>query len=239
MRSHTFERNRKREALGENDRVTQTERWEKESKPIEIFLLLLGVVEFIFVLQHSFLSSLHHVPLDCTGSDGINQVNDWQTGADQFVLQRTVKWGQMHTQSRLFDTNTICMQTNIPWSCWSVSPCVSGSGWCWPSWGWSDLRPFLHRPNRTKPALCTWRITSRTDNWSCTRSSCVQTNEIDENGQSVFPKQYYYSVKKPHEYLLISCQTSARVCMALLLFMFSPPIPTREKWATSLPSSTA
>ena len=58
----------------------------KEKKQLR-FCILLGVVEFIAMLKHSVLSSLHHVPLDGTGSDGVDQINHWQAGADQFVLQ--------------------------------------------------------------------------------------------------------------------------------------------------------
>lgn len=52
-----------------------------------------------------------------------------------------------------------CIRTNehaVPWSCWSVCLCGCGSRWCWPSPGWSGLRPFLHHLNLTKPGLCTW-----------------------------------------------------------------------------------
>lgn len=62
--------------------------------------------------------------------------------------------------TQIHHTNTC---THAPWSCWSAFPFFSGSRWCWPSWGWSDLQPSLHHPDLTKPALCTWRMTSRID----------------------------------------------------------------------------
>lgn len=84
MRWHTWERTGRR----------WVRRWRQtNNKTSGKFRFLLGVTEFIIlILQRSFL---HHVPLDSARSDDIDQVNYWQTCADQFVLQRTGKQGQM------------------------------------------------------------------------------------------------------------------------------------------------
>lgn len=70
--------------------MTNTKVRERGKKLLRLCVLL-GVVEFISILQHSSLSFLHHVPLDGTRSDGVDQVNHWQAGADQVVLQKTEK----------------------------------------------------------------------------------------------------------------------------------------------------
>lgn len=61
---------------GDNDLVTNTKTRES-GKNSWYLVFLLGVVEFIVLLQHSSLCSLHHVPLDGTGSDDVDQVNHW------------------------------------------------------------------------------------------------------------------------------------------------------------------
>lgn len=74
----------------ERKQITQWKGREKKPKRDEKeFLSLLGIVEFLIILQHPLFSSLHHVPLHHARGDGVNQVNHRQTGADQLVLQRT------------------------------------------------------------------------------------------------------------------------------------------------------
>lgn len=46
---------------------------------------LLGIVQFIFICQ---IVSFHQVRVNAMRLDGVNQVQDWKTCADGFVLNR-------------------------------------------------------------------------------------------------------------------------------------------------------
>lgn len=67
-----------------------------------------------------------------------------------------------------FYSNTSLTHTHkhTPWSCWYVRACFLDPRWCWSRRGWYYLQPSLHHPDLTKPALCTWRTTKRTDSWN-------------------------------------------------------------------------
>lgn len=87
MRPRTWERKQGKRGVRDHNLVTnppQVIRWEKNC-------LLLGVVEFIVIVHHSPFLFPHHVPLDGTGSNDVDQLNHWQAGADQFVLQKNRK----------------------------------------------------------------------------------------------------------------------------------------------------
>lgn len=75
--------------------------------------LLLGVVEFLVIIQHSPVSSLHHVPLNGTRSNGVDQVNHWQAGADQFVLEKSGKQSQTQNAALCFLKHTMLSHTHL------------------------------------------------------------------------------------------------------------------------------
>lgn len=64
----------------------------QSEKPLQLFVLLLGVAHFVVFLQKSSLGLLHHVPFDRTRSNDVNQIDHGQTGADGLVLHEEGKY---------------------------------------------------------------------------------------------------------------------------------------------------
>lgn len=73
-------------------------------KTLQVFVLLLGISDFVIFPQKSSLGLLHHVPLDRTRSNDVNQINHGQTGADGLVLHEEGKYFMQMQQNILWPT---------------------------------------------------------------------------------------------------------------------------------------
>lgn len=122
MRLHTWRGNRTTEGCWQRCRRIQYfyetivgNQWEPGH--------LLCIVEFILVVQPSPFYFLHHLPPDSTRSDDVEQIDHWQTGADQLVLETTwsdrrhCTWNHLHK----FSMHTCTESSSVRYLDWSFN----------------------------------------------------------------------------------------------------------------------
>lgn len=191
------------------------------------FHLLLGVVHLVVLPHHASFHLLHQVPPDGAGCDRVDQVKNRQTGADQRVLRRLEE--SEDSERDVNDSQLYFLSQKLKHTHTHLEA--------------SDLRVFvLLAQGGVDPVeddvighlLAIAKV--RQDHQSVPECPAGHQINTESLGQ-VLNESHERKTWRPD--LLISCHTSARVCSELPSFRFSPPMPTREKRATSLLSPTA